>query len=202
MIDRSLPFFPITLCKTDTNEYPRYTLPQGYTFDFYKKGDEEAWAKLECELGQFESVEKGVTHFWKTFFDDSSLRLEDRMLFVRDPQGEAVATATLWDGMFLGKREQRLHWIAVSDRCVGKGIAKALICRLLDMYRELGYEGFIYLLTATWYYPAINIYKKFGFVEYEGSASLVDGMDDEKFMEENKKAIAIVREKLFEYSKK
>ena len=28
---------------------------------------------------------------------------------------------------------------------------------------ELGFEGFVYLLTGTWYYRAIGIYKKFGF---------------------------------------
>jgi len=133
------------------------------------------------------------------FVDGQRLLPEERVMFVKDPEGEYVATLSLWDGMFLGKLCQRLHWLAVSDKCAGKGIAKALATAALDLYNKLGYEGFIYLLTGTWYYRAIGIYRKFGFKEYDGERSLLDGMSDEEFVKKNREAIAIVNEKLNAY---
>lgn len=199
MIDKSIPRYPLTLCKINTDQYPRYSLPQGYSFVFYQKGDEKKWAEIEYSLGQFESIEKGVECFGRQFLTGQELNPEERILFVKDDSGEFVATAALWNGLFLGEDHQRVHWVAVSDKCAGKGIAKALLSRILDMYNELGYSGFIYLVTATWYYPAIGIYKKFGFSEYNGERSLNDELTDEQFREQNEKAIALVDKKLREY---
>ena len=200
MIDKTLPFYPITMCKTDTKQYPKCELPEGYTFAFYQKGDEEKWAAIECSLGQFKSVEKGIECFRREFLEGQDLIPEERVMFVKDAQGEYVATAALWNGMYLGEKMQRVHWVAVSDKCAGKGIAKALISRVLDLYNSLGYEGFIYLLTATYYYPAIGIYKKFGFSYYVGESSLQDNLTDGEFKEQNDKAIALVEQKLSERS--
>ena len=200
MIDKSIERYPLTLCKTDTQNYPRVDLPDGYSFVFYRAGDEKKWAEIECSIGQFESIEKGIECFKKEFLINQELVPEERMLFVKDENGEYVATAALWDGLFLGQNYQRVHWVAVSDKCAGKGIAKALLCRILDLYNELGYSGFIFLLTATWYYPAISIYRKFGFSEYCGEKSLSSKLTDEEFRVQNEKAIAIVDQKLNEYS--
>ena len=202
MIDKSLPYFPLTLVKTDTEKYPRRELPLGFHFAFYKAGDEVHWAEIERSLGQFETVEEGVACFHREFPEDYPLRPEDRMLFVIDDEGEYVATVALWDGDFLGERRQRMHWLAVKDKVSGRGIAAAMTCRVLDLYRELGYRGFIYLLTATWYYPAILIYRKFGYVEYRGEVSLVAGMPDAEFREKNEDAIASVDAKLAEFCRK
>ena len=201
MIDKSIPRYPLTLCKNDTDQYPRYELPEGYSFVFYQKGDEKKWAEIECSVGQFDSIEKGIESFEKEFLIDQRLVAEQRVIFVKDDKGEYVATAALWDGSFLGEIFQRVHWVAVSDKCAGKGIAKALLCRVLDLYNELGYSGFIYLLTATWYYPAISIYRQFGFSEYRGERSLSSKLSDEEFKRQNEEAIAIVDQKLDEYKK-
>ena len=199
MIDKSLPRYYIYLCKTDTDRYPKYELPEGYTIEFYKKGDEVHWAELEVAIGQYDTVEAGIQSFNNSFIKGQTLNPEERIMFVKDESGEYVATCALWDGDFLGENCQRLHWLAVSNKCVGKGIAKALVCAVLDLYNRLGYKGFIYLLTATWYYRAIGIYKSFGFKEYDGERSLIPNMSDEEFVKQNKEAIAIVNEKLAEY---
>lgn len=201
MIDKSVEDMVLALVKTDTKNYPKYTLPEGYKFAFYKKGDEYKWAELEVELGQFDSIEKGVEAFKKDFLIGQNLKPEDRTVFVVDPDGNYVATLSLWDGKFLDGYYQKLHWMAVSDRCAGKGIAKALMTRLLDLYNELGYKDFIFLYTGTWYYPAINIYLKFGFNFYEGERSVVVSATDENFKEYNEKAINIVKQKFKEYKK-
>ena len=202
MIDKSIERYPLTLCRTDTQYYPRFELPDGYSFVFYRAGDETKWAEIECSICQFESIEKGVECFEKEFLINQELVPEERMLFVKDENGEYVATAALWDGLFLGQNCQRVHWVAVSDKCAGKGIAKALLCRILDLYNELGYSGFIFLLTATWYYPAINIYRKFGFSEYRGEKSISSKLTDAEFREQNERAIALVDQKLNKYNNK
>jgi hypothetical protein len=73
------------------------------------------------------------------------------------------------------------------------------VSRALDFYNQLGYEGFIYLQTGTWYYRAIGIYKKFGFKEYDGERSLVANMSDGDFVKQNREALSLVNEKLLDY---
>lgn len=202
MLDKSLPFTPLMMIKKDTRTYPKYKLPDGYSFAFYKAGDEKSWAALECSVGQFNDEAPALRMFEAEFLKNQALRPEDRMIFVLNPDGKAVATAALWDGDFLGKREQRLHWVAVSDECTGKGIAKAMLSRLLALYNELGYEGFLYLHTSTHSYQAIGIYKKFGFAPYLGDRSPFANVADEGFAEKNTAAWALVEEKHALYKKK
>ena len=199
MIDQSIPYVPLILYKTDPHNYPRYDLPAGYRFEFYQKGDEVAWAELECSLGQFQTVEEGVQCFAREFLTDSALIPEERVFFVRNEANETVATAALWEGEFLGEIRPRAHWLAVSDACAGRGIAKAVFCHILDLYRQYRLTGMIYLLTATRYYPAIAIYKKFGFSFYDGERSLSKRLSDEEFQKRNKEAISLVESKINEY---
>ncbi len=196
MIDKSIPYYPISMLKTDTDTYPKYALPDGYTFSFFQAGDEDAWVKLECELGQFESEDEGLNCFKMNFCIDQRLRPEERILFVKDALGEIVATASLWDGKYFGRIEQRIHWVAVSDRCAGKGIAKAMLTHLLDLYNALGFKGYVYLWSGTHYYPAISIYRKFGFVEYTGDISPTTNLPDSDFAEKNKAALDILTKKI------
>ena len=196
MIDKSLPYIPLTLYKCDIDAFPRYSLPEGYRFEFYREGDEARWAEIEYSLGQFSSPERGVKCFGEQFIYEGAPDVGERMLFVVDEMGKYVATATLWRGEFLGETRERIHWVAVSDECAGRGIAKALICRLLELYRELHGEGPIYLVTATWYYPAISLYKKFGFEFYRGGASLDGSLSDADFTLRNNEGISIVEQRL------
>lgn len=202
MLDKTLDYVPLLMTKTDTENYPRYTLPEGYRFRFYAAGDEKAWAALECSVGQFETEEAALACFSREFLENQSLRPEERMLFVLDPAGKAVATAALWDGDFLGRIEQRLHWVAVSDECAGKGIAKAMLTRLLDLYNALYEGGFLYLRTGTWNYPAIGIYKKLGFMPYLGTRSPFKDLSDEDFAKRNAAGWAAVEQKHAQYMKR
>ena len=201
MLDNSIEYIPLLMTKEDTKVYPKYALPEGYRFRFYAAGDEKAWAALECSVGQFETEEAAIACFSREFLENQRLRPEERMLFVIDPAGKAVATAALWDGDFLGKIEQRLHWVAVSDECAGKGIAKAMLSRLLELYNELCFGGFLYLRTGTRNYPAIGIYKKFGFVPYLGTRSPFEDLSDEDFARRNAAGWAIVEQKHAQYTK-
>lgn len=201
MIDKRLELYYVFLCKNDLQNDPAYPLPQGYTFAFYQRGDEKAWAELEYSLGQFTTVESGLEAFEKEFLTGAPLKPEERLLFVKSPRGRIVATCTLWEGNHLGSTLGRFHWLAVSDECAGQGIAKALFSRLFVLARELGYEAPLYLMTGTWYYPAIGMYKKLGFEFYRGEYSPFRKLSNEQFREQNEKAIALIEEKLRERKK-
>lgn len=201
MIDKSLPFRGITLYKNDTKDYPRRELPEGYRFELYKPGDEVKWSEIWGSVGQFESIEEGVNSFRTEFIDGHTLKADERVFFVVAPDGEYVATAALWNGKYLGNVEQRVHWVAVKDKCTGLGIAAAMLTHVLDMFNELGHGGLIYLLTATWFYPAIGIYRKFGFEFFRGDEHPL-GEAVESFRERNDEAIAMVEEKLDAYRKR
>jgi GNAT superfamily N-acetyltransferase len=188
MIDKSLPYVPLFLYKEDPQDYPKYELPAGFRFTPYQRGDEVAWAELECSLGQFATVEEGVRCFEREFPADGALDLGERVFFVRDDTDAVVATAALWEGEFCGEICPRAHWLAVSDACAGRGIAKAVFCHILDLYRQLHLTGTLYLLTATWYYPAIAIYRSFGFSFYEGESSLSQRLSDEEYQKSNTRA--------------
>ena len=197
MIDKDTPYVSLTYTHTSPKSVPSFPLPEGYEFVFYREGDEKAWAEIEMDVGQFDTLEEGLTAFHREFSEHPRLDPRDRMLFVKAPDGAYVATCTLWDGEFLGETRQRLHWLAITDAAAGKGIAKALFSRLIALYSELGYtDDFIYLLTASRYYPAIRIYRKLGFTEYRGPRSLSKKLSDEEFVRQTEEGIRIVDQML------
>lgn len=192
MIDKSIKHYSLTMYHQNAEDHPSYDLPEGYEFVFYQKGDEQHWAEIETDVGQFSSIQSALDCFKREFIDGHSLSPKERMIFVRDKSGEYVATGTLWNGMFLRVEQQRIHWIAVKDAHAGKGIAKALLSRLFCLYHELGYEGFLYLLTGTRNYRAVGMYRKFGFREYRGPRSLSKDLSDEAFIKQTEEAILLI----------
>ena len=201
MLDLSIPKISVSLYKNDPQNYPKYYLPEGYTFSYYKKGDEVDWARIHVEVGQFETLEEGVDAFKRNFLIDQDLIAEERIIFVRDKNREIIATSALWDGLYLGVNSPRIHWVCVTDKCTGLGIAKAMLTKLFDMFFELGYKDFIYLWTGTRNYAAISIYKSFGFEYYHGEINPRSNKKEEDFSETNEKAIAFIDSKISEYKK-
>ena len=196
MIDCSIPYYPLVMHKTDADNYPRYELPEGYRFEFYKDGDAVKWSEIQTAVGSFGSVEVGTEVFLRDFVNGQTLNACERVLFVVAPDGEYIGTAALWDGNEYGKTQQRLHWVAVKDTHAGKGIAKAMLTKLFDLYNELGFCGFIYLTTGTRNYPAVTIYEKFGFTLYRGERSLFPDLSDEEFVKRNEIAIELLNKML------
>jgi len=201
MLHRTIPAASVSLYKKDTKNYPIYSLPAGYSFSYYEKGDEIAWAEINTSVGQFESTEQGLESFKRCFITNQNLTPEERIIFVKAPNGEFIATAALWNGLYLGEETQRIHWVAVTDKCTGHGIAKAMLTKLMDMYNELGYENFIHLWTGTRNFAAIAIYKSFGFDYYHGNINPRNNKRAEDFYEKNETAIAFIEEKISQYKK-
>jgi len=198
MLDKSIPFIGVIMVKTNTAEYPRFQLPEGYSFSGYREGFEAQWADIIHSVGETDTLGKARDIFEREFMPYPDL-LPKQCLFVLDQGGRAVATASLWHGDHFGKSLKRVHWVATRPEHQGKGLVKALMTKLLDVYNELGFKDFIYLTTQTWSYKAINIYMKFGFEPYLGEKPVNWQVDD--YAEKNRLAWKMINEKIAEYKK-
>lgn len=193
MLDKSIPFTGLLMEKTDPERYPVYQLPDGYTFDTYHPGDELAWGQIHYDLGQTASLDEAVELFRKEFLylPQQAAR---RCFFVKDAGGQIAATASLWTGDTFGSTLQRIHWVATAPDHQGHGLAKALLTRLFQLYHELGYSRYIYLISQTWSYKALHLYMRFGFKPYMGKKPV--NWKSDNFDEENSKAWELVLEKM------
>lgn len=192
-MDNSIENIKVLMEKRDTRVYPKYDLTKGYSFCNYELCDEEEWSKLQFGVNHVNSIEEGKEIFNDVFLSNIE-DLKKKMIFVKDESGEIVGTAAVWEGNHFGTVYQRVHWVAVSKKHSGRGIAKALVTKVLDIYNDLGYENYIYLSSQTRSYDALNIYLKFGFKPYMGEKPL--NWDSKNFKEENKIAWNIISEKL------
>ncbi len=142
---------------------PRYELPEGYRFVFYRDGDRENWIDIEISARELESREQGLK-VWEQYYGGHEGELAGRMIFVENSAGRRVATATAYFDP-LGNddpAEGYLHWVAVRREFQGKGLSKPLISRTLERMKELGYSSAkIHTQTTTWL--ACKIYLDFGF---------------------------------------
>lgn len=197
MLDKSIPHIGVLMVKNDTDVYPHFNLPSGFTFSGYKSGYEIEWAKLIFESDMTDTL-KEAEEIFKNEFLSMPDQLPGRCLFALDCYGKIVATGSLWFGEHFGKYLQRIHWIAQSQGYQGKGLIKALMTKLLDVYNELGFRDFIYLTSQTWSYKALNIYSKFGFYPYRGIKPINWKADN--FDANNELALDIINKKINEYN--
>jgi ribosomal protein S18 acetylase RimI-like enzyme len=228
-LDRSIPHIGVIMEKYDTNYYPVFDLPKGFYFTKYKSGYEKQWAQLQYKVEQTDTLEEAEMVFKSEFLDGKRMdwiikannqsetnNIEDslffdqmceRMILIVDDEDKVVGTGCVWGGKMFGREFQRLHWIAVSPEHQGKGLAKALVSKLLDIYNELGYSGYIYLTSQTWSYKALNIYMKFGFKPYFGekpqnwnAVNLTSGnFEPWDYKEKNIEAWNIINDKIHVY---
>ncbi|MBC2253793.1 GNAT family N-acetyltransferase [Listeria welshimeri] len=192
MLDKSVPHISVIMVNHDATHYPEYALPEGYSFRFYADGLEEDWCRLQLETGQVPSLESIRTRF-NTEFGYKKEKLAERCVFVQSPDGEIIGTAMLWDGDTFGEMESRIHWVAVLDSHGGKGIAKALLTKILSLNKN----DFVYLTSQTGSYQAIYLYQKFGFQKYIEKTPKNWKTTD--FQQGNEKAWQIIENKIAEY---
>lgn len=163
-IDLSLPSLSVRMVRSPA-PVPECRLPGGYRMEFYRDGDRAHWVDLEIAVKQFDNREKAAACFEREF--PGAEERARRMLFVFAPDGSCAGTATAWcnpDG------QGRVHWVAVHPAHHGRGIAKALVCRVVEILAELN-PGEIVLYSGTRSHAAIAMYEKLGFTaDVPGSA--------------------------------
>lgn len=166
MLDKSLPYFDIVMkMRADAlKTLPEPVLPEGYSFRFFRPGDEEAWARLESLVLEFPDQEKALAYYrYRYLGDPLAEMLPRRCVFVVDAAGQPVATATAWYGDCSMGNCNWFQWIATDPGHQGKGLGRAVIARALQCYVDEGRVGNVYLHTQTWSHKAIYLYHKVGF---------------------------------------
>lgn len=211
-IDHTIPYTAVLMVRENGENVPAYTLPEGYHFAVFGPEDEENWIRLQLEVTHVHSYAQGKEIFRREFLQapegvpcascpgfGETVR---RTVLVKDAEGTLVGAATLWTGDIFGSLWQRVHWVATHPEHQGKGIAKCMLTRMLELYRELGCDTPIYLTTQTKTYRAVRIYTKLGFSPYMGEKpqnwSYRSDSPKETFREENEAAWKLIREKLAE----
>ncbi len=161
MLDETVAYYPVVMRLSRPGLYSA-PLPQGFRLERWAPGREGDWAAIQCAANNGAAREKMEAVFEREFAPEPEL-LARRMLLAYGPGGEPAATAALWHGADLGSDMARVHWVATAPPFEGRGLCTALMASLMDIYRAEGCAGGIYLTTQTTSWPAIGIYKRFGF---------------------------------------
>jgi len=150
----------VTMIRQHLRNIPNWTLPPGYSFRWYRPGDEKWWYNIQKQADQLNDIMP--ESFVHSFGTDEHL-LEERILFLIDPEGHAIGTAAAWfDDNFPGQSWGRVHWVAIVPQRQGRGFSKPLMTQVCLHLRQLGYER-AYLTTDIARIPAIRLYLSFGF---------------------------------------
>lgn len=161
MLDRALPFYNIIM-RCDNPQAAVPVLPTGYHFKMYCSGDEKEWARLEYEIGDFDSLEEAKRYFLSTYCVQSKLDIYERCVFVVNDDGNIVGSCIAWHDLKGKDFVASLHWLIVSPKYQGNGIGKALCQKIMQIFCQNN-EFPVYIHTQPWSYRAILLYMKQGF---------------------------------------
>jgi len=163
MLDKSVEYVDILMRRKQGTPVPVFELPEGYTYSYYKPGDEKAWAKIETSVLEFDDELDALLYFQKEFAPFAS-ELKRRCLFVENKNNEKIATCTAWWGYSGIRRDPWLHWLAVKPKEQGLGLGKALVSKITRLMLDIEGDRDFYLHTQTWSHKAVKIYEKAGYV--------------------------------------
>jgi len=138
------------------------TLPEGYSFRFFTTDDEAHWARIETSVLEFEAEGIAREYFTKSFLPRKGELLK-RCVFVLDPEGLPIATATAWFANSELGHQASLHWVAVCPEHQGLGIGRAVVQQALMIFHELDPSSPVWLHTQTWSHVAVKLYHGLGF---------------------------------------
>jgi GNAT superfamily N-acetyltransferase len=158
--------FPVVMVRDNLDHIPHYELPAGYTFRWYRPGDEAVWRQIQAAADDYNDITLDL--FLREFGLDID-RLAERQLYLVEAAGQLIGTATAWlDEHYQDPAYGRIHWVAITPAWQGQGLAKPLMTAICQRLKLLGHER-AYLTTASARIPAINLYLQFGFVPFIGS---------------------------------
>ena len=167
-MDRSVENIHLLMIKEEL-DFNEKKLPEGYKFVMYEPGMVDKWVDIQVASGHILDRTEGETYFKEVFLKKENL-LKDLMVFIENENGELVGTGAIWEGKHFPEdknKQMRLHWIAVDPKHGGKGLAKALVSQLLNIFKDKKIGEGLYLSTQTCSYVAIKIYLDFGFKPYD-----------------------------------
>ncbi len=160
-LDRTIPFYNVIL-RCDNSAVNSAILPTGYRFKMYQSGDEDSWARLEYEIGDFDTFNEAKEYFVSTYIQNDSLDISKRCVFVVNPENEIVGSCIAWQDLKNDMYVASLHWLIVSPKYQGMGIGKALCRKVIQIFSG-NQENTIYIHTQPWSCKAIILYIRQGF---------------------------------------
>lgn len=160
MVDKTIPFADIIM-RNDDPQFTQATLPEGFYFDTYRDGDDEAWARMEHYAGDFKTYEIALGYFRSAYLPLME-ELKKRFVIVRNKDGEGVCSCIAWKTFRNDKRAAALQWLVTAEGYEGLGLARAVAFETVNRYCQLG-ESPIWLHTQPWSYKAIWLYYQAGF---------------------------------------
>jgi GNAT superfamily N-acetyltransferase len=161
----------VRMTRHHLDNLPAVTLPPGFSIRWYTAGDEKTWFDLQTRT---ERLQKIAPELHAREFGTDPAPLAKRQAFLCAPDTAVIGTATAWfDASFWGQPFGRVHWVAIVPEMQGRGLAKPLMAGVLQRLRELGHDR-AYLVTSTARVPAINLYRRLGFMPDIRSAEDVD----------------------------
>ena len=168
------PLISMRMVRNSIADIPRHDLPAPFSFRFFTEGDEKSWLDIQGRAEKYLSIDDAR---FQSEFGSAPHELPRRMMFIVNPEGRAVGTATAWfntghPGIVYGC----VHWVAIHPEFQGKGLARPLISRCCERCAELGHDR-LWLMTDSARIRAIRIYASFGFVPE------IDNEDDRRAWE-------------------
>lgn len=198
MMDKTIPYIGVIMTCQNPTGYPHCPLPRGYELRMYEPGMEKDWAELQASVEHMDTAEEALAQFTKELAPDQET-LKNRAFFVYSPEGKLAASAILWYGNHFGRKLARVHWVAVAPAEQGKGLCKALMTVLMDLYHKNELTGGMYLTSQTWSYKALNIYRQFGFKPYTGPQLPGWKPSTDDYEQETREAWDMIEKKLKAY---
>ena len=159
MLDKSVPFYNILMARPAGLQIPHYELPEGYSFKMYEEGDEVDWALIERSVDEYDSSAKALIKY-QTYFMPLLREAKRRTVFIVNPDGEKVGTATIWWEYSGKRRDPWVHYVAIKPSEQGKGLAKPLFSKILEIAKEIEGDCVLRLHTQTWSHIAVRMYMK------------------------------------------
>ena len=111
MLDRTIPFFNAIL-RCDEYEFQPVLLPNGYQIVSYQPGFEKDWARLEYEIGDFDSEEEAEAYFNEQYLHKG---WNDDILFLKDKSGMVIRSCITWTDKRQDLPVHSLHWLIVNE---------------------------------------------------------------------------------------
>lgn len=198
MLDKSIPYKNIIMAipaaaVAATVPSP---LPPGYARRLFQDGDERHWARIETSVLEFETEAKAQEYF-STFYTPLD-EVKRRCLFITDPSGNPVATATAWFFADRDARQAQIQWVGVQPDQQGRGLGRAIVTGALALHPTLEPGGDVILHTQTWSHPAVALYRSLGFQMVKDKAAVMlgrspDGKTVTPLPNDYAEAIAVLR---------
>lgn len=162
MLDKTVPFYTIILKRPYAKAPSQITLPANYKIRNYRPGDEVSWAEIQTSVLEFDNVEQALNchHGYLSRMGD----LTKRQLFVENPNGILIATATAWYDITPKGKIPVVHALSCRPEYQGNGFGRAIAIKMLESFYELDQGLDVWLDTQTWSYKAVELYLSLGFI--------------------------------------